>query len=380
MNSSKGIQLASGRRIGQGEPCFIVAEIGNNHQGDLGVARDMVHAAAAAGADAVKFQKRNMDCLFTRAGREAPYGGKNSFGPTYGEHRLALELDMDAMAELKALSQKLGMVFFASAWDLTSAQEMLDLGMELFKVCSADLVNIPLLRLVGRSKAPVIMSTGMSDWHDVDVAVAEMRRFHSQMVLLHCNSSYPCPDELVGLPLIPSMAKRYGLPVGYSGHESGLGPSVASVAMGACVVERHFTLDRTQRGTDHQASLEPGHFAALCTMIRETEAALRLRKKQVCPTERASAAKLRKSIVFARDLPAGHVLTPADITVKCPGTGISPVQWDEVLGARLTRSVLCEELLNWESLAPVQAPVAMPSRSAREARLLQEGVATGVVS
>ncbi len=363
MNATKTIRLASGRRIGPGEPCFVVAEIGNNHQGDLGIARDMVYAAAAAGADAVKFQKRNMDCLFTRAGKEAPYGGKHSFGPTYGQHRLALELDMDAMAELKALSEKLGLVFFASAWDLVSAREMLDLGMELFKICSADLVNIPLLRLAGEAGVPVIMSTGMSDWQDVDVAVAEMRRFHDRVVVLHCNSSYPCPDELVGLPVMASLAKRYGLPVGYSGHETGLGPSIAAVALGACVVERHFTLDRSQRGTDHQASLEPGHFAGLCAMIRETEAAMRLRKKQVCPTERASAAKLRKSIVFARDLPAGHVLGPADVTVKCPGTGVSPVHWDEVLGARLTRSVSCEELLDWDALALEQQSATMAGRS-----------------
>ena len=363
MNTTKGIRIASGRRIGPEEPCFIVAEIGNNHQGDLSIARDMVYAAAAAGADGVKFQKRNMDCLFTRAGKEASYGGKHSFGATSGEHRLALELDMDAMAELKALSEKLGMVFFASAWDMVSAREMLELGMEIFKVCSADLVNIPLLRLVGESGAPVIMSTGMSDWQDVDVAVAEMRRYHEDIVLLHCNSSYPCPDELVGLPVMLSMAKRYGVPVGYSGHETGLGPSIAAVAMGACVVERHFTLDRSQRGTDHQASLEPGHFAGLCAMIRETEAAMRLRKKQVCSTERSSAAKLRKSIVFARDLPAGHVLCQADITVKCPGTGISPVHWDEVLGSRLARSVMCEEQVDWDGLLAEQPSASVSGRS-----------------
>ncbi len=363
MNTVKGIRTASGRRIGPGEPCFIVAEIGNNHQGDLGMARDMVYAAAAAGADAVKFQKRNMDCLFTRAGREAPYGGTNSFGPTYGAHRLALELDMKAMAELKALSEKLGLVFFASAWDLISAREMLELGMELFKVCSADLVNIPLLRMVGEAGVPVVMSTGMSDWEDVDVAVAEIRRRHDRVVLLHCNSTYPCPDEQVGLPVMTALAARYGLPVGYSGHETGLGPSIAAVALGACVVERHFTLDRSMRGTDHQASLEPGRFAGLCAMIRETEAAMRLRDKKIFPAERAGAAKLRKSIVFARDLPAGHVLGPADITVKCPGTGISPVYWDEVLGARLTRGVMWEELLAWDDLVLEQPSITMAGRS-----------------
>jgi N-acetylneuraminate synthase/sialic acid synthase len=368
MSTEQSIRLASGRRIGHGEPCFLVAEIGNNHQGELALAREMVHAAAASGADAVKFQKRDMAALFTQAGLSAPYGGANSFGSTYGEHRLALELSLDAMAELKALSESLGLVFFASAWDAVSAREMLDLGMELYKVCSADVVNIPMLRLVGEAGVPVVMSTGMSLWPDIDVAVAEMRRYHERIVLLHCNSSYPCPDELVGLPVMHALARRYGLPVGYSGHEAGLGPSVAAAVLGACMVERHFTLDRTQRGTDHQASLEPAAFAAMSAMIREAEAAMLLTEKQVCPAELASAGKLRKSIVFARDLPAGHVLTQADVTVKCPGNGISPVHWDEVLGARLTRSVACEELVDWNSLLPCEAVAATVAPAVEKGR------------
>lgn len=366
MNGAQGIRLAGGRRIGHGEPCFLVAEIGNNHQGDVGKAREMVHAAAEAGADAVKFQKRDMNALFTQAGLAAPYGGPHSFGATYGEHRLALELSLEAMAALKTLSESLGLVFFASAWDAVSARQMLDLGMELFKVCSADLVNVPLLRLVGGAGVPVVLSTGMSRWPDIDLAVAEMRRFHERIVLLHCNSSYPCPDALVGLPVMQALARRYGLPVGYSGHEEGLGPSVAAATLGACVVERHFTLDRAQRGTDHQASLEPAAFAAMSAMIREAEAAMALTEKQVCPAEQASAGKLRKSIVFARDLPAGHVLTQADVAVKCPGNGISPAHWDEVLGTRLSRSVACEELVDWHALLPAAAVSASPAPAAKE--------------
>ena len=319
------------------------------------MAKEMVHAAARSGADAVKFQKRDVDAMFSRAGREAPYTGPNSFGPTYGEHRLALELDVEAMAELKALSEELGLVFFASAWDHVSTRQMLDLGMELFKVCSADLVNIPLLRQVGESGVPVIMSTGMSGLRDVDVAVNELRRYHDRIILLHCNSSYPCPNEHIALPVLATLRRRYGLAVGYSGHESGLGPSVAAVALGACVVERHFTLDRTMRGTDHQASIEPKDLQALCAMIREVEAAMKVTEKTVYPSERNSAAKLRKSIVFTRDLPAGHRITASDITVKCPGNGLSPVHWDEVIGARLKRSAQCEEMLDWEILT-----LAMP--------------------
>ena len=336
MSTEQSIRLASGRRIGHGEPCFLVAEIGNNHQGELALAREMVHAAAASGADAAKFQKRDMAAQFTQAGLSAPYGGANSFGSTYGEHRLALELSLDAMAELKALSESLGLVFFASAWDAVSAREMLDLGMELYKVCSADVVNIPMLRLVGEAGVPVVMSTGMSLWPDIDVAVAEMRRYHERIVLLHCNSSYPCPDELVGLPVMHARARRYGLPVGYSGHEAGLGPSVAAAVLGACMVERHFTLDRTQRGTDHQASLEPDDLALMVRMIREVERAMGVAEKRVTPHEAAMAVKLRKSLVAARDLAAGTVLAPDDLTVKSPGDGLSPELWDAVIGNALT--------------------------------------------
>lgn len=352
MRNALHIRLDSGHTIGTGHPCFIVAELGNNHQGDVRVARDMLHAAADAGVQAVKFQKRYTEALFTRAGREAPYTGKNSFGPTYGEHRDALELSIQEMAELKELAESLGLVFFASAWDGFSLRQMLDLGMELIKICSADLVNVPMLRQAGQTGKPVILSTGMSTWEQIDAAVAELRAFHSRVVLLHCNSSYPCPEENIGLPAMARIALRYGLPVGYSGHERGLAPSVAAASLGACVVERHFTLDKTMRGTDHQASLEPAEFAQLVSMIREVEKSMAISDKHLFPTEAESAKKLRKSIFFTRDLPAGHVVTEADVTVKCPGTGLSPLYWDDVLGARLTRSVRCEETVDWAALAP----------------------------
>lgn len=345
------ITLASGRKIGQGQPCFIVAEVGNNHQGDMAQAKRMVEEAAKAGVQAVKFQKRHTASLLTRAGREAPYTGPNSFGPTYGAHRDALELSAGEMAELKALAESLGLVFFASAWDEVSLDEMLSLGMEVIKICSADVVNLPLVRKVAASGLPVIMSTGMSSLEDVDTAVAAIRECHEDIVLLHCNSSYPCLEEQIGLPVMDTLRERYNVPVGYSGHEKGLAPSVAAVALGACMVERHFTLDKTQIGTDHKASLEPAELAQLVRMIREVEACMVLKGKRVFPEEQAAAKKLRKCIVFARDLPAGHVLTEADLTTRSPLDGISPVHWDEVIGAALIRSVKLEEPLQWEYLA-----------------------------
>ncbi len=330
------ITLASGRRIGPGCPCFVVAEVGNNHQGDMETARRMVREAARAGADAVKFQKRETAALLTTEGARAAYSGPNSFGATYGEHRDALELSAAQFAELKQLAESLGMVFFASAWDAPSLGVLAGLKVELLKVCSAEVVNVPMLRRMAALGLPVVLSTGMSTLAQVDRAVAELSARHRDIVLLHCNSSYPCDEADIALPVMDELARRYGLPVGYSGHERGLGPSVAAVARGACMIERHFTLDRTQRGTDHQASLEPDDLALMVRMIREVERAMLVAEKRVTPTEAAMAVKLRKSLVAARDLPAGTVLAPDDLTVKSPGDGLSPELWDAVIGNSLT--------------------------------------------
>jgi sialic acid synthase SpsE len=353
MKQIQSVTLSSGLTIGHGHPCFIVAEIGNNHQGEFSVARQMIDEAAAAGVQGVKFQKRDMEALLTREGRAAPYTGRNSFGPTYGEHRNALELSIEQMAELKEYSESLGLVFFASAWDEPSLRQVLGLDVDVLKICSADLVNVPLVRRYASSGIPIILSTGMSSLEDIDVALDEIRAYHDDVILLHCNSTYPCPEEQIGLPVMEGLRERYGLPVGYSGHEQGIGPSVASVALGACVVERHFTLDKTLKGTDHQASLEPAELARMVRMIREVEKAMCVKGKKVFPEEQAAAKKLRKCIVFSRDLPAGHVLTEADLTTRSPRVGVSPVHWDEVIGATLNRPVKHEEPVQWDTLAPV---------------------------
>lgn len=351
MNIVRTLRLRSGVTIGAGHPCFIVAEVGNNHQGELELAKQLVDESAKAGVDGVKFQKRRTEALLTRAGREAPYTGKNSFGPTYGEHREAIELSLEDMAELKLYTESLGLVFFASCWDEPSLDEILSLDVEVMKVASAELVNLPLLRKLGKSMVPVIMSTGMSSLEDISAAVSVIRQYHDNIVLLHCNSRYPCPEEQIGLPVMDSLREAYGLPVGYSGHERGIGPSVGSVALGACVVERHITLDKNQRGTDHQVSLEPAELSTMVGMIREVEKACEIKGKIVFPEEQAAAKKLRKCIVFSRDLPAGHLLTEADLTTRCPRVGVSPVHWDEVLGATLHVSVKHEEPMQWDQLA-----------------------------
>ncbi|MGE4556335.1 MAG: N-acetylneuraminate synthase family protein [Desulfovibrionaceae bacterium] len=358
MSSQRSIQVGTNVLVGPGEPCFMVAEIGNNHQGDVSLAREMVHAAAEAKAQAVKFQKRNTKALLTAKGRMAPYNGNAAFGPTYGEHRDALELSVEDMAQLKELAESLGLVFFASVWDMVSLKEMAGLQCGLIKVSSADMVSLPLLRAIGKLHIPVFLSTGMSSLEEIDAAVAELKNFHNQIVLLHCNSTYPCPEDEIGLPVIRQLAQRYRLPVGYSGHEAGIGPSVASTAFGACVVERHFTMDKTLRGTDHKASLEPEEFGRMAAMIREVEAAMRVTEKKVFPSEAIAAGKLRKSVIFARDLPAGHVLTEKDILAKCPGGGVSPLSWEKILGCKLLTRVGCEEAFEWGHVSKPDAKAA----------------------
>lgn len=349
----KTIRLSSGACIGQGQPCFVVAEIGNNHQGKVEMAKEMIYAAAESGADAVKFQKRHTPSLLTRDGLCVPYTGPNSFGPTYGEHRDALELSIDEMAVLKELSEKLGLVFFASAWDQISIDQMKDLGVELMKVCSADLICTPLLRAIGEMNVPVVASTGMSDWKQIDFAVGELKSFHNDIILLHCNSSYPCPNEEIALPVMHEMAERYGLLVGYSGHEQGLAPTLAAAARGACMVERHFTLNKMLPGSDHKASLEPSQLKEMIGMIRDMEQAMQIRVKCVTDKEAGSAKKLRKSIVSAVDIPAGTPIAPEHLTVKSPGTGINPMLWDEVIGQKAVRDIPADTLLMDDMIGPL---------------------------
>ncbi|WP_319542236.1 N-acetylneuraminate synthase family protein [uncultured Pseudodesulfovibrio sp.] len=351
MKQIQSVTLRSGVTIGKGHPCFIVAEIGNNHQGEYDIAQRMIDEAAAAGVQGVKFQKRDNEALLTREGRAAPYTGPNSFGPTYGEHRNALELSIEQMGRLKEYSESKGLVFFASAWDEPSLEQIVDLDVELLKISSAELVNVPLVRKYAATGIPIILSTGMSGLEDIDVAMAEIRHYHDKVILLHCNSTYPCPEEQIGLPVMEALIERYDVPVGYSGHEKGIGPSIGAAALGACVVERHFTLDKTLKGTDHQASLEPQELASMVTMVREVEKAIQVKGKVVFPDEQAASKKLRKCIVFSRDLPAGHMLSEADLTTRCPRVGVSPVHWDEVLGAVLNRSVKHEEPVQWDILS-----------------------------
>jgi N-acetylneuraminate synthase/sialic acid synthase len=341
-----------GRQIGDGQPVFVVAEIGLNHNGDTKLAEQLVRAAVTAGADAVKFQKRNPRALLTRAQYDSPYTGGNSFGATYGEHREALELSVAELRHLADVAHDLGVTFFASPWDLPSVSACEELAVPLYKIASADVTNVPLIEAVANTRKPVFMSTGMSTEEEVATAVDTIRAHHEQLVLLSCVSTYPAEFEEVNLAVMRWLRDRFDCLVGYSGHERGIAVSAVAVGLGACVIERHFTLDRTMKGPDHAASLEPPGLTRLVRDIRAVETALGSPGLRVAERERTVRAKLAKSVVAARSLPAGRVLSSGDLIAKSPGDGMSPAQIPALMGRTLACAVEEDEKLLATHLVP----------------------------
>jgi len=333
------------RPVGEGHPCFVIAEAGVNHNGDSALAHRLIDVAVRAGADAVKFQKRSIGDILIRAALEAPYVKPHSFGLTYGEHREKLELPEDAYRELVEHCRKDNIVFLASAWDVRSADFVDELGVPAFKVASADLTNLPLLDHLASKGRPILLSTGMSEMDEIADAVATVRRHHDELVLLQCTSAYPCDNADVNLRAMETLRQAFAVPVGYSGHERGLAPTEAAVALGAVVVERHFTLDRTLPGPDHAASLEPRGLELLVRNIRNIEAALGSPDKRVVPAEQPVRERLAKSVAAARTIRAGAVITAADLTVKGPGTGISPRFLAHLIGRVAEKDVEADTLL-----------------------------------
>jgi N-acetylneuraminate synthase len=278
-------------RVGEGEPTYVIAEIGLNHNGSVDIARSLIDVAASAGAQAVKFQKRTPDLAtpphMRDTPRETPWGTM-----TYLEYRHRIEFWEDEYAALASHCEDVGIDWFASPWDEPSVDFLEKLGMAAYKVASASVTDMALLRRVAATAKPVILSTGMSTIEQVDAAVAVFDR--TQLVLMHTTSTYPMPPEEANLRTIATFRERYGVPVGYSGHEPGLQISLAAVALGAVAVERHITLDRTMWGSDHAASLEPHGFQTLIRDIRIIEAALGDGVKRVFPGELAPLSKLRR--------------------------------------------------------------------------------------
>ena len=328
------------RHIGDTYPTFIIAEAGINHQGELSIAKELVKKAKECGADAVKFQKRSINRILTREGLDAPYDNPNSFGKTYGEHKLALELSEDDYRELKAYCDEQDIIFCASGWDEESIDFLDSLGMAFFKMASADLTNLPLMLHTAKKGKPMILSSGMADLNRVKETYNAVKEINSQLALLQCTSTYPTVFSEINLNVISTFKQEFPeLVIGYSGHEKGIAIPPVAVGLGARIIERHFTLDRTMKGGDHAASLEPTGFEKMVRDIRHTEKALGSFTKEVQESELPIFKKLAKSIVSNRAIAKGTEIAADMLTTKGPGSGISPTRMTEILGKKTTKDI-----------------------------------------
>jgi len=339
------------KTVGSAYPTFIIAEIGINHQGDVEIAKKLITKAKECGADAVKFQKRTISRILTKEGLEMPYDNRNSFGKTYGEHKYALELSKDDYRTLLAFSQNLNVEFSASGWDEESIDFLDELGVAFFKMASADLTNFPLLEHAAKKGKSMILSTGMATMEIVKAAVELVSKFNSQIGILQCTSTYPAQFSEINLNVIHTYKKEFpDAIIGYSGHEHGIAIPVAAVALGARIVERHFTLDRTLKGGDHAASLEPQGFAKMVRDIHHVENAMGIFDKEVQDSELPVFKKLAKSIVSNVDIEVGAPITREMLTTKGPGTGINPMKMASVIGKTVKASIPMDSVIKEEDI------------------------------
>ena len=347
----KAIEIL-GREIGPGQPCFIIAEAGVNHNGSLEMARQLVDAAARAGADAVKFQTFKAEKVIAPQAPKAAYQLQTT---GTGESQLdmvkRLELSFDAFRELYVYCQDKGIRFMSTPFHEESVDFLDELNVAVFKVPSGEITNLPFLAHVARKGKPMIVSTGMSNLGEVEAAVRTIEETgNHDLVLLHCVSNYPADPADVNLRAMQTMAAAFGVPIGYSDHTLGIEVALAAVALGACVIEKHFTLDRSLPGPDHRASLVPNELFTLVRAIRTVEMALGHGRKEPAASEANTAAVTRRSLVAARDIRAGTTLTEELIAIKRPGTGLPPATRPYLIGRTARTTIPVGTLLTLEML------------------------------
>lgn len=330
---------------------LIIAEAGVNHNGDIALAKKLIDIAAEAGADLVKFQTFKADKLATRTAKKADYQSESTDSKESQYEMLhRLELTLDMHKELIAHCAMRNIGFFSTGFDIESLDLLAGLGQNSFKIPSGELTNLPYLRHVGRIAKSVILSTGMANMGEIEAAINVFEQagiLRSDITVLHCTTEYPTPMHEVNLRAMHSIQKAFDVAVGYSDHTSGIEVAIAAVTMGASVIEKHFTLDRNLAGPDHKASLEPNELKAMVAAIRNIEIALGDGIKQITPSEARNKQVARKSLVASRVIKAGETFTNANLTAKRPGTGISPMRWDEIVGHTATRDFLVDELIEF---------------------------------
>ncbi|MEE9588859.1 MAG: N-acetylneuraminate synthase family protein [Hyphomicrobiaceae bacterium] len=354
----RGLRI-DGFQIDDNSDCYVIAEIGNNHQGEIEKCKQLFVAAKEAGANAVKLQKRDNRALFTRAMYDQPYTSENAFAPTYGAHREYLEFGRDEYVELIAFAKQIGITFFATTFDISSADFLNELEMPAFKIASGDLKSIPLLRHVAAFGKPIILSTGGGTLEDIRRACDAIMPINNQLAILQCTASYPCEPEHLNLRVIETLRREFpGVVVGLSAHENGISMPLLSFALGGRIVEKHLTLNRAWKGTDHAFSLAPDGLRRLVRDLRRSTVAMGNGEKCLFPEEEAPIKKMSKKLVAARDLPSGHILTADDIAMKSPGDGLPPYELENLIGQELACALAMDEAFSYEQIAAPRAELA----------------------
>jgi sialic acid synthase len=353
---SRALTIA-GRTIGDDSACYVVAEVGHNHQGDVETAKRLIDAAKECGVDAVKLQKRSNRTLYTREFYDQPYDNELSFGRTYGEHREALELGRDDYRELLRHAADVGVTLFATAFDFESADLLAELDVPAFKFASGDLRNTPLQRHVAAFGKPMLLSTGGGTMEDIERAVDTIVPINDGLCVLQCTAAYPASVEDLNLSVITTLRERFpNQVVGLSDHQNGIAMAVVAYMLGARVIEKHFTLDHALKGRDHAFSLMPEGMRRLVRDLHRVPAALGDPEKRPLPIEADPLEKMGKKLVAARDLELGHVLAAEDLAIKSPADGgLPPYELDRLVGRRLRRPVVSEDFVTFDDLEPLHA-------------------------
>lgn len=326
---------------------FVIAEAGVNHNGDIEIAKQLIDAASEAGADAVKFQTFQADSLVCRTAKKAEYQLETTDRTeTQYDMLKKLELTPQMHRELIEHCLKKNIMFLSTPFDLESIKLLSELGMQIYKIPSGEITNLPYLREIAKQQKKIILSTGMSSMDEVKAAVNVLKNNGTEeLILLHCNTQYPTPISDVNLLAMVKMREETGLPVGYSDHTQGIEVPIAAAALGAEVIEKHFTLDRKMEGPDHKASLEPQELMQMVVGIRKIESALGSKIKQVSESEKENLVIARRSIVAAMKIKKGEEFTEVNLTTKRPGDGINPMRWDEIIGIKANKSYEIDELI-----------------------------------
>lgn len=331
-------------KITQKGPPFVIAEIGHNHQGDLETAQKMIKVAADCGVQAVKFQKRDNKTLFTKALYNKPYDNENSYGATYGEHREYLEFGWDEYVELKKSAEENGIEFLCTAFDFKSVDFLEKLGVEAYKVASGDVTNTPLLTYIAKIRKPMFVSTGAATFDEVRMAYETILPYNKKFCLLHCTSGYPTEYHDLNLQVIEVYKKEFHEAIiGYSGHDNGILASVIAYMLGATVIEKHFTLNHSWKGTDHKFSLQPEGLRKQVRDLRRVDISLGTRKKQFLDFEKDARIKMGKGIYASRHLAAGTTITWDDISLKSPANDTPVYLADKIVGKKLNTDLKEED-------------------------------------